>query len=117
MLYDGSCPVCVREVEFLSRRRRAARVRFMNIFEPSFSPAPYGKSVEQLARELHVFCGAENTLYSRVPAFRVLYRELFGVDFLRFTAFWPLSVFADSTYTFVAAHKHRLAWLFERGVR
>jgi predicted DCC family thiol-disulfide oxidoreductase YuxK len=112
MLYDGSCPLCVREVAFLRRLRRADRVVFTDICAPSFSAEPYGRSVAQLTDEMHVYEPATMKLHVRVPAFRVLYRVLVGVDVLAFTAFWPMSLISDVGYGFIARHKHRLAWLF-----
>ena len=116
MLYDGSCPLCVREVAWLAGLRRAGRVQFTDVTASSFTP-PAGsppRTMEQLLNELHVFEPATLEMHVRVPAFRRLYHALFGVDVLFLTQFWPLSAAADSAYSFIARHKHRLAWLFEK---
>lgn len=39
MLYDGDCPLCMREVDFLRRRDAAAnRIDFVDIASPAYSP-------------------------------------------------------------------------------
>jgi predicted DCC family thiol-disulfide oxidoreductase YuxK len=111
MLFDSSCPLCAREVAFLATRRRAHLVKFEDITAPGFSAAPFSRSVEELARELHVFLPATRELHARVPAFRRLYATLFGADLLFFTQFFPFNAAADRAYSFFLRHRHRLARL------
>ena len=113
MLYDGSCPMCAREVAFLKTLQRAPHVCFADISAPGFSPAPYtAKPLEALQAEMNVHDAATGTMHTRVDAFRKLYSTL-GYNFLGFTRHWPFSVVADGAYTFLAAHKHRIAFLFK----
>ena len=113
MLYDGSCPMCAREVAFLKTLQRAPHVCFKDITAPGFSPAPYtAKPLEALLAEMNVHDAATGTMHTRVDAFRKLYSTL-GYNFLGFTRHWPFSVLADGAYTFIAAHKHRIAFLFK----
>ena len=123
MLYDGSCPLCVREVSFLRGLRGAPRVRFTDVASPSFDPAlvvgppghpqPVLQGRLALLESLHVVDLRSGAVHTRVPAFRMLYRTLFGIDILAWTRFWPWAGLADRAYGVVAAHKHRLAWLVE----
>lgn len=40
MLYDGDCPLCMREVDFLkSRDAGKGKIDFVDISGPSYSPA------------------------------------------------------------------------------
>ena len=113
MLYDGACPICAREVAFLKTLARAPQVCFTDLSAPGFSPAPYtAKPLEALQGEMHVYNAATGAMHTRVDAFRVLYAAL-GYNVLGFTRHWPFSALADGAYTFIAAHKHRLAFLFK----
>ena len=112
MLFDGSCPLCLREVKFLRSLSRAPLVNFVDITHQKFSAAEYGSPrQEKLLDELHVFNLEQRTMHTRVPAFRELYKTLFGVDVLRFTATWPFTTLSDRAYTFIAREKHRVAWM------
>ncbi len=42
LLYDGDCPFCRREAEWLRRRDRAGRLALENISAPGFDPTRFG---------------------------------------------------------------------------
>ena len=42
LLFDGGCPLCVREVRFLQRRDRQARLGFVDIDASEYDAAAYG---------------------------------------------------------------------------
>ncbi len=48
VFYDGECPLCRREIEFLRKRDRHRRIRFTDIASPSFSAEELGKTHEDL---------------------------------------------------------------------
>jgi predicted DCC family thiol-disulfide oxidoreductase YuxK len=77
MLYDGACPVCSREVQYLKRRaeRRQARVAFEDIHAPHFDPRRYGVSLRQLHRRIHAVL-PDGTLIRDLEVFRRVYGEL-----------------------------------------
>ena len=109
MLYDGSCPLCAKEVSFLRTFNRAQAVSFINIADPAFDPSPYSPITrEALIDEMHVYDLTTNTMHKRVPAFHHLYSTL-GYPFLGFTRVWPFNVLSDQAYGFIARNKHHLA--------
>ena len=113
MLYDGACPVCAREVSFLKTLQRADRVSFVDITAPGAPAAAYtSKPLDELQGEMHVLDEATGTMHTRVDAFRKLYATL-GYNFLEFTRRPPFDWLSDRAYSFIAAHKHRLAFLFK----
>jgi hypothetical protein len=58
MLYDGACPLCMKEVDFL-RRRDTGKIDFVDIAAPGYSAADnYGISYEQVGRAGHGGAGA-----------------------------------------------------------
>ena len=114
MLYDGGCPVCAREVSFLRTLKKAPQVNFVNIATPGFDPQPFThKPLGALLGDMHVYDAATGVMHTRVDAFRKLYSTL-GFSFLDFTRTWPFSAAADAAYTFIARHKHRVAFLFRQ---
>ncbi|MGZ0167798.1 MAG: DCC1-like thiol-disulfide oxidoreductase family protein [Planctomycetales bacterium] len=42
MFYDGDCPLCLRETNFIRRLNRNRRVCFTNIASPDFHPSSIG---------------------------------------------------------------------------
>ncbi|MDR2260004.1 MAG: DUF393 domain-containing protein [Azoarcus sp.] len=47
-LYDGNCAICRCDVANLRRRDRQWRLRFIDIADPAFDPAPYGREREAM---------------------------------------------------------------------
>lgn len=53
VFYDGDCPLCKREIDFLRWLDRRQHIRFSDIAAAEFSDAELGRSHDQLMRELH----------------------------------------------------------------
>ena len=54
LLYDGDCPLCSREVDFLRRRDGGrGRLALEDIAAPGFDPGRYGKSQDELMARIH----------------------------------------------------------------
>ncbi|XP_016320508.1 uncharacterized protein At5g50100, mitochondrial-like [Sinocyclocheilus anshuiensis] len=54
MLYDGECPICVKEIRFL-QRNRADKVDFVDISLPEYDGSKYeGVSYEMAMEEMTV---------------------------------------------------------------
>ena len=45
VFYDGDCPLCMREINFLKRRKRSNLIRFTDISQPNFKAAEYDLSL------------------------------------------------------------------------
>lgn len=56
MLYDGECPICVKEISFLQflKRNRADKVDFVDISLPEYDGSKYGVSYEMAMEEMTV---------------------------------------------------------------
>jgi len=54
IFFDGSCPVCSREIAHYCRRDRANRLQPVDISAPGFDPQPYGIPLQAFMYELHV---------------------------------------------------------------
>jgi predicted DCC family thiol-disulfide oxidoreductase YuxK len=77
LLYDGACPFCVREVNFL-RRRDVGRglVAFVDIAEDDYSPAANGGiDFETAMGRIHAVL-PDGTVIKNVEVFRRVYEVL-----------------------------------------
>ncbi len=77
LLYDGACPLCVREVNFL-RRRDGGRglVQFTDIASPDYDPAAHGGvDFETAMGRIHAVF-PDGTVIRNVAVFRAVYEVL-----------------------------------------
>jgi len=108
VLYDGSCGLCRREIEFLRRTKVGcddSQTRFINIASGNFEvqSMPHWKgqvsSIDELYSEMHVFDVSTGIMHRRVGAFRHLYLHL-GVPrvLVQWTEAPPFDKMMDSAY-------------------
>lgn len=118
VLYDGHCPLCLREVNFLSRRSNRAELQFEDIQANGFQPAQYGRNKEELMARIHGV-RADGSLVTGVEAFREAYKRA-GIGWILAPTAWPgLRLLADFGYSLFARNRLRVGRLFGRngGVR
>ena len=54
LLYDRNCLICKTEMDALHERDAGlGRLRFVDISEPGFDPAPYGRTLAELNAVIH----------------------------------------------------------------
>jgi|GEM_PF-432517 predicted DCC family thiol-disulfide oxidoreductase YuxK len=53
VFFDGDCPLCRREINWLRKRDRQHKVRFTDIAADDFDPLPLGKSHSDLMARIH----------------------------------------------------------------
>lgn len=88
LLYDGQCPMCRREANWLMRRNRAGRLAFEDISAPDFDPARYGLTQAQVMGVMHgVF--PDGRIVTKVEVFRQAY-QLVGLGWLLAPTRWPI---------------------------
>lgn len=104
LLYDGQCPFCRREVQWLLRRDRHARLAVEDISLPDFNAAKYGVTQAEVMGVMHgVF--PDGRIVRRVAAFREAYR-LVGLGWLIAPTGWPgLRWVADRFYEWFARNR------------
>jgi predicted DCC family thiol-disulfide oxidoreductase YuxK len=122
-LYDGSCPLCAREIAWMRTFSNARRVSFEDVSADAFDARAWAAAAgvapvarEELLDSMHVLdarAGGAPVMRRRVPAFRALYAALVGRDVLAFTALPGVDRVADAAYEVARLHKHRLAFLFK----
>jgi len=73
MLYDGACPFCRREADWLKRRDRSDRLRLVDIADGNFESAKYGLTDEEVSGVLHAIL-PDGTVLKGMDAVREAYR-------------------------------------------
>ncbi|MCC6622694.1 MAG: DUF393 domain-containing protein [Deltaproteobacteria bacterium] len=107
VFYDGECPLCVREVRFLMRRDKRARVRFTDIASPTFDESALGIGWERLMDRIHARL-PDGTWIEGMEVFRRLYGAVGLGWLLAPTRLWGLRQLSDWAYRTFA--KNRLKW-------
>lgn len=90
LLYDGQCPLCVREVNFL-QKHDAGRglVDFVDIAAPAYRPEDHGGvDFETAMGRIHAVL-ADGTVIKNVEVFRRVYAVL-GMGWVYAATGWPL---------------------------
>lgn len=113
VLYDGACPLCLREVHGLQRRDQARhgeqpRLAFVDIDRADYNPEAHaGISYAEAMGRIHAIT-AEGEVLRDVAVFRRAY-ALVGLGWLYAPTQWPLlRQLADLAYGLWAAGRLRL---------
>lgn len=113
LLFDGACPLCLREVRFLERRDRARhggspRIAFVDINAPGYDPAAHaGIDYATAMGRIHAIA-ADGTVLRDLAVFRRAY-QLVGLGWLYAPTSWPLvAPLVDLAYGLWARWRLRL---------
>jgi predicted DCC family thiol-disulfide oxidoreductase YuxK len=113
ILYDGGCPLCLREVRFLSQRDERLhtgepRLAFVDINDPGYDPAAHaGVDYRAAMGRIHAI-GADGVVLRDVAVFRRAY-ALVGLGWLYAPTRWPgLRWLANALYGLWARWRLRL---------
>ncbi|KAH7660060.1 DCC1-like thiol-disulfide oxidoreductase family protein [Dioscorea alata] len=106
MLYDGECPLCMREVNMLKERNKAyGAIKFVDISSNDYSPKEnQGLDYETVMGRIHAIL-ADGTVVRDVEAFRRLY-EVIGLGWVYVvTKYEPIKTIANVIYSIWAKHR------------
>jgi predicted DCC family thiol-disulfide oxidoreductase YuxK len=108
MLYDGHCPLCVREIRALKRLDRGReKLRLVDIAAPEFDPAPYGRAQDELMARIHGVL-EDGTVIEGMEVFRRAYAAV-GLGWLLKPTAWPgIRPLADAAYRWFARNRLRI---------
>lgn len=90
LLYDGQCPLCLKEVNFL-QKKDAGRglIAFVDIAEDNYNPNENaGISFEEAMGRIHAI-SADGTIIKNVEVFRQVYNTL-GIGWIYAPTGWPI---------------------------
>ncbi|WP_445156866.1 thiol-disulfide oxidoreductase DCC family protein [Halomonas sp. E14] len=73
--YDGRCPLCRKEVDWLTAQRHSDRGLFVDIRAKDFDAAPLGTAFTKMMGRLHAL-DAQGRWYIGMDASRALYAVL-----------------------------------------
>ncbi len=99
LLYDGACPLCLREVNFLSRRDAGrGLVAFTDIAADEYDPSENGDiDFEAAMGRIHAIT-ADGTILRNVAVFHYVY-SILGLGWVYAATQWPvLGPFIDKIY-------------------
>ncbi|WP_353847854.1 DUF393 domain-containing protein, partial [Microcystis sp. M155S2] len=106
LLYDGECPLCLREVNFL-QKRDAGRglVAFVDIAAENYNPEENGGiSFAAAMGRIHAVL-ADGTILQNVEVFRQVY-DILGIGWIYAATKWPVIGFlVDIIFDILAAVK------------
>ena len=104
LLYDGQCPFCRREAQWLQRRDRHARLAFEDISVPGFDASRFGVTQAEVMGVMHGVY-PDGRIVRKVAAFREAYRVV-GLGWLLAPTAWPgLRWVADQFYEWFARNR------------
>lgn len=113
LFHDGHCPLCQREVDWLSRHPRRERVRLVDIQAPGFDAEAQGKTFAGMMGRLHLRDAAGHWFIG-MDASRALYAVL-GYRRLVWLSTLPgLAGLMDAGYRWFARRRVRLGRWLER---
>ncbi|KAI6682903.1 hypothetical protein NL676_028816 [Syzygium grande] len=99
MLYDGDCPLCMREVDMLrERNKQYGTIKFVDISSADYSSKEnQGLDYKTVMGRIHAIL-SDGTVVTDVEAFRRLYEQV-GLGWVyAITKYEPIATIADSVY-------------------
>ena len=107
VFFDGDCPLCRREINFLQRRDHQHRIRFTNIAATDFDAGAFAMQRQDFAARIRGRL-PNGTFIEGVEVFRRLYSAIGYNTLVRVTRLPGISHLLALGYTWFA--KHRLQW-------
>ena len=108
LLFDGACPLCMREVRFLRARDLNKRIAFVNIDAQDYAAADHGGlTYREAMGRIHAL-RADGTVLQDVEVFHEAYR-LVGLGWVYAPTRWPLiGPLVNGIYRLWASQRLRL---------
>jgi predicted DCC family thiol-disulfide oxidoreductase YuxK len=108
MLFDGGCPLCRREADFLRRLDRGrGRLELVDIAADNFDAGRFGRSLDELMAEIHGVL-PDGRVVSGMEVFRQAYGAV-GLGWILAMTRQPiLSRITDAAYAWFARNRLRL---------
>ena len=107
VFFDGDCPLCTKEVAFVRRLDRQARVRFTDIAAPGFDALAIGRTQADLMARIQGRL-PDGTFVEGVEVFRRMYAAAGLVPLVALTRLPGISHLLDAGYRWFAKNRLRL---------
>ncbi len=107
LFYDGDCPLCRREIEWIRKRTSPDSVLYIDIAAKDFCAERYGYSQAELMAEIRALLGDSQRLVG-MQVFRELYRRA-GLGWLASAMAMPgIRQVSEAAYKVFAKNRLRL---------
>ncbi|XP_023896307.1 uncharacterized protein At5g50100, chloroplastic-like isoform X1 [Quercus suber] len=110
MLYDGDCPLCMREVNMLRERNKDyGTIKFVDISSDEYFPEEnQGLDYKTVMGRIHAIL-SDGTVVTDVEAFRRLYEQV-GLGWVyAITKYEPIATITDAVYGVWAKYRLQIA--------
>ncbi|GAA0178800.1 hypothetical protein LIER_29885 [Lithospermum erythrorhizon] len=99
MLYDGDCPLCLKEVNMLrERNKQYGTIKFVDVSSDEYSPDENkGLDYRTVMGRIHAIM-SDGTVVTDVEAFRKLYEAVGLGWFYAVTKYEPIATLANAVY-------------------
>ncbi|KAL2515801.1 Uncharacterized protein Fot_29772 [Forsythia ovata] len=106
MLYDGECPLCMREVNMLRERNKSyGTIKFVDISSEEYTPEENeGLDYKTVMGKIHAI-ESDRTVVTDIEAFRKLYEAVDLGWVYAITKYEPIATIADAVYGFWAKYR------------
>ena len=112
--FDGACPLCTKEVNFVRRLDRRSRVAFADIAAPGFDAAATGRTHDELMARIHAQL-PDGTLVEGIEVFRRMYAAVGLGPLVALTRIPGISHLLDAGYRWFASNRLRLTGRCDNG--
>ncbi|MBK8172465.1 MAG: DUF393 domain-containing protein [Sandaracinaceae bacterium] len=107
VFFDGACPLCSKEIEFLRKRDQDYRIVFTDIAAPWFDPKAIGRTQSELMERIQARL-PDGTWIEGVEVFRRLYGIVGFRGLVSLTRNRPVAAILDFAYERFAKNRLRL---------
>jgi predicted DCC family thiol-disulfide oxidoreductase YuxK len=114
VFFDGDCPLCTKEIDFVRRLDTKGRIVFTDIASKDFDPGMLGKTHEDLMARIHGRT-ADGTFVEGVEVFRRLYAAAGLGPLVAMTRLPGITQLLDASYRWFAANRLRLTGRCDSG--
>lgn len=117
IFFDGDCPLCRREIEWLARKDSENRIRFSDIASKDFCASTIGKTQQELMQFIHgrILSGAnQGQVITGVEVFRNVYSRVGWRWAVAISRFIGVAQCLDLAYWIFAKNRLRITGRFHK---
>ena len=108
-LYDGECPICKHEVNFLQKRDKECKIQFVDIADKSYDSQENGNiEYETGMKSMHVVT-KDGKIFNGVDSFYQTYKQVNLGWIWTWTQYKSLHSFSTKLYNFWAKYRLKIS--------